>query len=85
MVLWSPIWQLPWELQHLGQDETAAQRYMGYTAISILRCAALDQFRRTYWAPDRGSRLRKLKNLDDKELFKVIESQFLVFFPVRTE
>jgi hypothetical protein len=65
---------------HYNGMRNAACHVKKRYAISMLRCAALDQFKRTYFAPDQGSRLQKLKNLDDKELFKVIESQFFVFF-----
>ncbi len=71
---WVPIYALPCGLRHL-KDDNAAQRYMGSTAISILRCDALNQFRRTYWAPDRGSRLQELTSQDDKELFDDIQSR----------
>jgi hypothetical protein len=44
---WKPIQDLPIGLQHLG-DPIAAQRYMGSTAISILRSAAFTHLNLTY-------------------------------------
>jgi hypothetical protein len=65
---WKPFGTLPIGLQHL-ESNNAAQRYMGYTAIGMLRCAAQNTLERGYWGPDKKKVLRDIKKDDDKELF----------------
>ena len=77
---WKPIGTLPIGLQHL-ESETAAQRYMGYRAISILRCAAQNRLERDYRDADRITFLQKLAEVDDKQLFKDITTSNLMTLP----
>jgi hypothetical protein len=74
---WRPIGTLPMELQHLNND-TAAQRYLGSTSISILRCAAQNVLERAYGHPKNAKILQGVKDHDDGELFERIINQTVI-------
>jgi hypothetical protein len=62
-------------------DEIAAQRYMGYRAITILWSAALDHLLQTYAADaSRFAYLEKLRKKDDKAFFFLIAQPSLITY-----
>jgi hypothetical protein len=69
---WKPIEALPIGLRHLV-DPIVAQRYMGYTAITILWSAAFEHLLHTYATDAHGiAKLEELRVKDDKAFFRNI-------------